>query len=236
MPTSVKKNRYVTQEVIMHVFLDAISAADLTPVTSFAFFICFISASVQSLRAFMNLNREQLALAATFWWPTFAKGTVVAAENSITSKSLSVSKSLVGFTFLSSLELLELLPMLRGMKGSVKVNGASSSSHEYDASDSYARKASMMVSCELCAQSSSYGCVLLEMPTTTEMFSAGTLRKPPKFPCPRRVSWFVSVTLLSHAQVLPKLRYIIYVCILSSASFLAEVSVRSPRKLFIFII
>ena len=173
----------------------------------------------------MNLNREHLALAAAFWWPTFAKGKAVAAKDSIDSKSLLVSRSLDCSTLLSSPELLELLPVLRGMKGSVKVNGASSSSHEYDLLDSYVRKASMMVSYELCAQSSSNGCVLLEMPTTPEMISAVTLRKPPKCPrppkkktlvtlrwlaicpCPRRVSWFVSVTLLSHAQVLPTLRY-----------------------------
>ena len=83
MPKSVKKNRYVTQEAIMHVFLDAISAADLTPLASFFFFICLISVSVQSLRGFMNLNREQLDLAATFCWPAFAKGTAVAAQDSI---------------------------------------------------------------------------------------------------------------------------------------------------------
>ena len=131
----------------------------------------------------MNLNREQLDLAATFWWPAFATGTAVAAQDSNYFKSLSVSKSLDGSTLLSSPELLQPLPVLRGVKRSVNVNGASSSSHEYDVSDSYARKASMMVSCELCAQSSSYGCVLLEMPTTPETFSAVTLRKPPK--CPR---------------------------------------------------
>ena len=86
MPTSINQNRYVTQEAIMHVFLDAISAADLTPRASFFFFICFISVSVQLLRGFMNLNREQLDLAATFWWPAFGKGTAVAAKDSISFK------------------------------------------------------------------------------------------------------------------------------------------------------
>ena len=62
----------------------------------------------------MNLKREQLALAANFWWPTFAKGTAATAKGSITSKSLDVSKSLVNSTSLSSPELLELLPVLRG--------------------------------------------------------------------------------------------------------------------------
>ena len=98
------------------------------------------------------------------------------------------------------------------------MNGASSSSHEYYVSDSYARKASMMLSYEPWAQTSSYGCMRLEMPTTPEMFCAVTLRKPPKCPrslkkeilvtlhwlaicpCPRLVFWFGYVTLLSQLK------------------------------------
>ena len=82
-----------------------------------------------------------------------------------------------------------------------------------------------MLSYEPWAQTSSYRCMLLEMPTTPKMFCAVTLRKPPKcprpsqkkilvtlrwlaiYPCPRLVFRLVYVTLLSHAQVLPTLRY-----------------------------
>ena len=105
------------------------------------------------------------------------------------------------------------------------MNSASSSSQTYDASDSYTRKASMMLSYKPWAQTSSYGCMLLEMPTAAKMFCAVTLRTPPKCPrtppkkilvtfrwlaicpCPCLVFWFGYVMLLSHAQVLPTLRY-----------------------------
>ena len=62
----------------------------------------------------MNFNSEQLALAANFWWPTFALGTVVATQDSIASKSLDVSKSVDNSTSLSFTKLLKLLPILDG--------------------------------------------------------------------------------------------------------------------------
>ena len=47
-----------------------------------------------------------------------------------------------------------------------------------------------MLSYEPWAQTRSYGCVLLEMPTTQEMFCAVTLRTPPKCPRPpQKNSW-----------------------------------------------
>ena len=108
-----KKSRYVTQR---HHMPTSILKKSLRYATCsiYYFFICCIYASVQSLRGFMNLKREQLALAANLWWPTFAKGTAAAAEDSITSKSLDVSKSLDISTSLSSPELIEVLPVLRG--------------------------------------------------------------------------------------------------------------------------
>ena len=48
----------------------------------------------------------------------------------------------------------------------------------------------MMLSYEPWAQTRSYECVLLEMPTTQEMFCAVTLRTPPKCPRPpKKNSW-----------------------------------------------
>ena len=76
--------------------------------------------------------------------------------------------------------------------GSVKVNGASSSSHKHDVSE---RKASMMLSYEPRAQTSSYGCMLLEIPTTPKLFCAVPLRKPPKssLPPPKKNPGYVTM-------------------------------------------
>ena len=95
---SEKNSRYVTQrrhmptsifcavtrccfsfaEAIMQTLLDAFSAANLTLLASSIYVIRSSSASVQSLRDFMNLNSEQLSLAANFWWPTFGGQLLVA--------------------------------------------------------------------------------------------------------------------------------------------------------------
>ena len=76
MPTSilcaVTRCCFSIAEAIMQTLLDAFSAANLTLLASCVFLICLSSASVQSLMGFMNFNSEQLALAANFWWPTFA--------------------------------------------------------------------------------------------------------------------------------------------------------------------
>ena len=76
MPTSifgaVTRCCFSVAEAIMQTLLDAFSAANLTLLVSCIYFIRSSSASVHSLRGFMNLNSEQLALAANFWWPTFA--------------------------------------------------------------------------------------------------------------------------------------------------------------------
>ena len=79
-------------EASTHTLLDAFSAANFMLLASFICFIRSSSASVQSLRGFMKLNSEQLALAANFWWPTFANGAAIAAEDSRTAQSIDVSK------------------------------------------------------------------------------------------------------------------------------------------------